>query len=1076
MTTTHKRSHRLRALAAVVGVGLVVFCGANTPVSADPGDSGGPSNSDASNSSGGQSADTPRDTRPDHEGSAGVASDDGEGASGDTDSGGTDSGDTDSGGNDSGGTHAETDPTPGGNTRGDDTYEIGPQPGDTDQSPASTDFGSTSSGAPDSSPGDTSAPSASEPAVGESPAAAEVATDPQPGDTETRPAPNTPTEDKPARRPTEDATHDVEAHESPGDAAGSPDTASVPGSEPGHPDAAVMAALMPDSPPNVTPRISANTSTPTVVALGPHPKRTGAIGLLAFLGFNVLGSGTTGAVSPAPWTLVWWVRRFGTVAPVSIAAPPSAPTHGLLLDDPRATGDTGTISASEDRTPSPEPVPSFAALPAGVLSGAVTFRDPDGNPLPATPVGLTAVGDTTYRTELGGICTVDPLTGGYTYSPCLRARVAASADDASESARFDPLFLRAGGPYGTSVRLGLAVDSPYSAGQVTVPGRQIDDIVAGPAGTWFVTTHDGDRTFLTVVAPDATSATIVPIPGEPAQGVHGVVLGPDGRAHQVTQLDEIVGEDLRSTVRITSVDASGSARTTARLPGRPRGGLQFGPDGTGYLLTFDEDPTGLGTTHLTSVAPTGETVSSPVPGGDGHLLVTGTGDVRVAVVGTRPTILHRLPSGDLVPTADPEVPEGGILWDHREVATYFVTHVDDAPRPHSALTAHRADGTTVTHDALPGRVTSVVSGEHVDHVLSESAGAAHITTLAADGRRSVVDFPGMVTGSSAIGPGDALFAALTDPLTDETIVVTIGPDGTARPVTSTVGLAEVHTNRLGDVFVVATTMTADGRDTSTVTVVRADGRTAIATGFDGTPISVQFNRFGDIAMPVLTTDETTGDALTSFAVIRPDATVVASPAVAGEPAGEPTIADDGTSFVTLTRFDRSTRRPNSTVVSFGPDGRAAVAAEFPGHSLRGPAISAEDNLAVVTHDDGSATIRVLGARRHRSGHASPTKVFDVIPHVVGVDPTTGTVTGTLDDGAPDESALGFLTTDAQVQLDPVTGTFVFTPTPEERAVAAGPDGPTTHNFTVLVSDANGASTVLSVTVPVSHSPALQSLD
>ncbi len=1066
MAKTRMRSHRLRAFAAAAGVGLVVFIGANTPASAEPGGSEGNSTSDSSGS--GQSG-TPGDAPSDAPGSprgnpgAGESSTTDTG-DGDPDGGGSDgegsgdenSGDGGSGGEDLGSDDGDT-PSPERHGNGSDADE-----------PSPPDSAPTSNGANGVAPTPPDPPAASD--------AAAEATTPDFNAEESPSNQTSGTEDLPARRPPEDIVSATERYETPG-VGGQPEPSThPPGKAPraGGPEAAaIMADRIPDSSRRITPTLRANNSSPTVVALGPHPKRTGAIGVLAFLGVNMLGSGTTGAVSPGPWALLWWIRRFGSDVPTIASAPAFAPGRGLLLDIPTdIPTDPGPTSA-RDVLP-PDPAPAFTTLPAGAITGSVTLRDVDGHSLPSTPEMPGPVDGTVYRSPLGGACTIDPISGAYTYAPCLRARVAAAADDAPESTRFDPFTIRADDHAGAAITVGIPVAGPYSAGRITVPGKQIDDAVVSPAGTWFVTTHDGDRTYLTVISPDATSATTILIPGEPSEGIHGVVLGPDGRAHQVTHSDEIVGDDVRTTMRITSVDESGVPHTTAPIPGRPHGGLRFGPDGTGYLLSVDENPTGTGTTHLITLGPGGTPTSTSVPGKDGHLLVSPTGDVQVAVAAASSTALYRVAAGGLTPLTELVAPDAWTLWDHRGDATYFAAYTGDAAEPHSTLTIRHADGEAVTHAGLPGRLTFVRPGHTSVHVLSESAGSAHITTVGPNGRWTT-NFAAMTVAAAANGAGDTLFAAMSDPMTAETIVVATSPEGGVNPVMSTVGLVDIRTNRMGDVFVVSTTTTADGRDTTTVTVIRPDGRTASGRLLDGTPISLQFSRSGDAHLAMMTTDEATGDTLTSFAVVRPDAAVVRSPAVAGEPAGDPTIADDGTTFITLTRFAPSTRQPHSAVVAFDPDGRARMVGEFPGHATRGPRLSPTgDGLAVVTHGAGAATLRVVDAHSHRSGDPLGAKVFDVAPQILGVDPDTGAVTATIGDAGPDEGALGFLTTDPQVELDPTGGRFVFTPTPEQRS-AADPDGRTSHSFTVLVSDPSGASAVLAVTVPVTRSSALPSL-
>lgn len=100
-------------------------------------------------------------------------------------------------------------------------------------------------------------------------------------------------------------------------------------------------------------------------------------------------------------------------------------------------------------------------------------------------------------------------------------------------------------------------------------------------------------------------------------------------------------------------------------------------------------------------------------------------------------------------------------------------------------------------------------------------------------------------------------------------------------------------------------------------------------------------------------------------------------------------------------------------------------------------------------------------------------VFDVTPTISDINPETGAVSGSVATASDNAHALSHLTTDSQVELDSASGTFVFTPTAAQRHAATGS---ALHDFAVLVSDASGSSTVISVSVPLVPENALETLE
>ncbi|TSD97836.1 hypothetical protein FOV72_07250 [Gordonia rubripertincta] len=1137
MTMSTARPRRVRALAVAAAVGLALYSGGQAPATAEPSPFGGASHSVDAPSSGGDSGGG--DSSSGDSGGSGSGGSDNSGgsdSSGSGTGGGSGSGGSGSGGGGSGGGDSGS-----GSTRSGDGDSDGGGSGDGDAAESGPESGSDTGTTPDSGPGEPSGPVAENeifpqfpdpPAQSEGSSAGEAAV--PPAAEETEPDPESSSDATPRH-----TSLDVDVKKEPGPAgADAPDrtrdgSTPPPAADAPRPGDTALAARSADltrskfaggvppsgSPPPWAPLLK--TSTPPV-AVAPQPHETGALGLLTFLGINILGGGSTGAASPAPWTLLWWIRRFGTQSPVASVEPPATPdTFGLSTDPDRflsaadgpnttgavpqfalvgglvlgsallgrkrmsaavtvtAGGPTPTIPVPDSRPAGPIPAPAPSPAPAGILHGSLRFTDPDGNPIPTTLHGVTPTGDRTFRTASGSVLTYDAPAGTYTYTPTLQARIAATAPGAPESARFDSVMITADDGRGgtTPITVALPITSPYSLGQVTVPGCQIDEVAIGLEDVAFVTTQRGDGcTQVSVVRPKSMTVASVPIAGSPTEPDRGVVLGPDGRAHQVTELTEIAGDTIRTSVRITRIDPSGAASTTGPILGLPADHLRFDDAGVGYLLTTWPDDDGRTYTYLTALGLDGTASTLPrIPGTDSRLILSPSGKVLVSTSDADKTRLHEADAGRLSLVGQVFDEEGGDIWARHGDSLYFVSHRLDLDAPVATLAIRHPDGSLDTIDGIPGRVASVVPTETAVYVVSRSPDSVVVTAVHPDGRRSSVALSGVSDCDAVAGPDDHLYLPLANPLTGENTVVGISPDAVSRVVTSGIGQAWARADESGSVFLTTTTLTPEGEDITTVTVICGDG-TKHAARVDGTPISVHFDRRGAAHLPMLTTDPANGDPLVSLAVVRPDSATVVSATVVGEPAGPPAITNDGRTYLPLTRFCPETRWPKTTLVVFHADGSAVEAGEFYGHSTHGPALTVDDDVILLTDDAGTTTIRPIrmatGGGRHA---ADPTAamVFDVTPAISDINIDTGTVSGSVADAACPSRALSFLTTDTQVELDSDSGTFVFTPTEDQRRATAET---ATHEFAVLVSDESGSSTVISVSVPIVPVSSLETLE
>ncbi|WP_232718879.1 hypothetical protein [Gordonia metallireducens] len=1132
MTMSTARPRRVRALAVAAAVGLALYSGGQAPATAVPNPFGDASHSVDAPSSGGDSGGG--DSSSGDSGGSGSGNSGGSDSSGSDTGGGSGSGSgSGSGGSGSGGSGSGGGDSGSGSTRSGDGDSDGGGSGDGGAAESGPESGSDPGTTPDSgdTTGEPSGPVAENdifpqfpdpPAESDGSSAGEPAVPPAAEDAE--PDPESSSDSTPRH-----TSLDVDVKKEPGPT--EPDTPNHTGDGTTPPPAAdalrpgdtALAARAADvtrskvagevspsrNPPPWAPLLKTSTP-PVAVPLQPH--ETGALGLLTFLGINILGGGSTGAASPAPWTLLWWIRRFGTQSPVaSVETPAARDTFGLSTDPDQfltaadgpdttgavpqfalvgglvlgsallgrkrmsaavtvtANGPTPTIPIPDSEPAEPTPAPAPGPAPAGILHGSLRFTDPDGNPIPTTLHGVTPTGDRTFRMASGSVLTYDAPAGTYTYTPALQARIAATAPGAPESARFDSVMITADDGRGgtTPITVALPITSPYSLGQVIVPGCQIDEVVIGLEDVAFVTTQRGDGcTQVSVVRPKSMTVASIPIAGSPTEPDRGVVLGPDGRAHQLTELTEIAGDTIRTSVRITRIDPSGAASTTGPILGLPADHLRFDDAGVGYLLTTWPDDDGRTYTYLTALGLDGIASTLPrIPGADSRLILPPSGKVLVSTSDADGTRLHEAGAGELSLVGQVFDGAGGDIWARHGDSLYFVRHRVDLDAMVATLVIRHPDGSLDTVDGIPGRLASVVPTETAVYVVSRSPDSVVVTAVHPDGRRSSVTLSGVGDCDAVAGPDDHLYLPLANPLTGENTVVGISPDAVSRVMASGIGQAWARADESGSVFLTTTTLTPEGEDITTVTVICGDG-TKREARVDGTPVSVHFDRHGAAHLPMLTTDPANGDPLVSLAVVRPNSATVVSATVVGEPAGPPAIANDGRTYLPLTRFCPETRWPKTTLVVFHADGSAIEAGDFYGHATHGPVLTLDDDVILLTDDAGTTTIRPIrmaaGGGRHA---ADPTAamVFDVTPAITDIDTETGTVSGSVADAACSSRALSFLTTDTQVALDSDSGTFVFTPTADQRRAMAGP---VAHDFAVLVSDESGASTVISVSVPI----------
>lgn len=711
----------------------------------------------------------------------------------------------------------------------------------------------------------------------------------------------------------------------------------------------------------------------------------------------------------------------------------------------------------------------------GTISGSVLFDDPDGDTVTTGISGvLPGASPNTYTTAKGGTLTWDPTTGSYTYTPTLAARIASTLTDATDEDRTDTFVLTADDGNGgvTPVTVTVPITSPYSSGQLTVPGSQVDETVIDPDGNAYITTHANDiSTWVTVVRPDGTTVTTAPIAGGPSQGIHGVVFSPYETAYQVTTVSTTVAHVSRSQTTITRIASDGTVTSSEPIVGYPEGDLQFDEIGKAYLPTSQKDVVGGPTyTYVTVVDPDGTiTTSEPVVGQAGRLVMT-DGHVYVAATDDDGTRLYEIgENAELTLLAQLLDGIGGFPWTENGGAIYFGrNHGDPAVEPVATFVVWHPDGTMSPY-YLPGWISSVqVNDAGVAHVTSSSSDTVYLSAVDADDHLMTVVLPGASNGIPLIGPDGKLYAAIRDDSTGETTVVVVAPDGTWQPVSLRTYGATVWSSPNGDLLVVGTDEVGGGHQT-TVTTHHADGQFTESSPIAGLPSQVTFDEAGNAYLTVETADSNNVTSV-SLAVVTPDGTTRVSEPIQGQSRGEPAIAPDGTAYLALQRFDQQTSMATTILVAVHPDGSSAVVDEFSGYPTQGPTTGSDGDILLVTNEGGRSTIRVvrIASNDAMSGTPNAAPVVDpnTSPSIENTDSGTGAVSGSVAGTVTDDDVLSYLTADPQVELDPDTGGFVFTPTAQQRHDAAATDDVVEHTFSVVVADPSGASTVVAVTVPI----------
>lgn len=465
-------------------------------------------------------------------------------------------------------------------------------------------------------------------------------------------------------------------------------------------------------------------------------------------------------------------------------------------------------------------------------------------------------------------------------------------------------------PNSVDTALGM-VSLDTASGQWTfTPSEQARSATSGPATVTFtILAGDGEHitpisftapiTHQTTPGPDPDPNPIpdpgpgseqptIPLPG--AATVAGqIVTGEDGSVVQASY-DQTANKSY-----VTIVDATGTPRTSAALPGSAVGDPVPGPGGKVFQQTFDESD---GTTYLSVVGPTGATITVPVPGEvSGRIIVDSSGRAFLTSVVAAPVVARSFAARsaaavDVVPRA--------------AAATTFAESLP-TPGSQTFVTMTLADGTIATIGPIPGiALGDLVVGANgtayqTTYIYDQPNNTAqtYVSAITSDGHLTTTEPPisGIPQGQLVVGPTGTAYQAGYDwdagTGAKHAFMTAVDPDGAVR-----------------------TLFTVDGMGANLV------------TGADGTRYLLSYDDVADQSFLV---------------AVSPDEDVTISRAIPGSPIGAPAVTTGGAVYQTTTAFSPGNGW-SSHVTTFGPDGTTTIH-DLPGDNADGGAQVDADGFA-----------------------------------------------------------------------------------------------------------------------------------
>jgi large repetitive protein len=533
---------------------------------------------------------------------------------------------------------------------------------------------------------------------------------------------------------------------------------------------------------------------------------------------------------------------------------------------------------------------------------------------------------------------------------------------------------------------------------------------------------DGITTYMTVVDADGTPHEYGPLAGRPTGDV---VIGADGTVYQTTSAHE--NGDYTTHLGVLHTDGSFATHEYVGQASR----VVVDSHGTAYQVAYHDD-TDQSFVNIVNADGTegGALRADGAPAGGGPV-VGPTGNFNMTTVytgrfpgsyfttyipGVRSTIVElpgATPYGDMVVRPDGTVYQTTVhnATDTEPFEATYVTRID-------------AHGDPVDSEPIPG--TPSDSGV----LVAPDGTPYHVTTLT-DGlgveRTVVTKFDDNVSGQGVALPGTPTNGSTR-----------FGPDGTVYQGTQTVsdtGTVQAYANIIGSDGVVHTT--ALPGDPVANSVVIAPNGTVYQTTVDYENGKTYVNAIGT------------------------DGTVHFSYAAAGLPTNDAlVVGEDGTVYQTTSSYDADTDTSRTYVTTIDANGVVRESDPIPGDAPSG-VIFGTDGTPVQSAGTGIYTLDPTSW--------TPRRAPSVIGHTVGaVDPVDGSVGGTVAVTDPDGDTLHYAldpTSTLDVDVDPNTGAWTYTPSVPDRSGSYYGTGPDQATFSIIATD-GGYNAPVSITVPI----------
>ncbi|GAA1460198.1 hypothetical protein GCM10009619_24710 [Williamsia maris] len=687
----------------------------------------------------------------------------------------------------------------------------------------------------------------------------------------------------------------------------------------------------------------------------------------------------------------------------------------------------------------------------GAVSGTVRGSDADGDTLTFSGSGATT----------SGAVVIDPASGKFIYTPTDAARHTAAS---ATGAKTDTFTVTVTDGFGGSTPVTVTVNiSPVNAPPTVTTSPTVSTVGVGTTPTGVAVGADG-RTYVVNLSSNSVSVISNGVVVETI-GVGGgplsAVAGSDGKIY-VTNQD---GNSL-------SVINDGAVETTIDLGVRPVG-IAAGTDGLVYVAT------GSGVSVISngvveSTIPVGAGPDGIAVGSDGRVYVAQMGGGSVAVI--RNGVVESTIKVGSGPDGIAAGPDGTVYVTNSQSNTVsvikngvVVSTIDVGINPNRVAVG--PDGRVYVSNSSSNTV-SVINNGVVESTIGGfsfpfgvavgSDGIVYVTNLAGGSATVItpagatVSIPSASTGAvSGVvrvtdTDGDTLTysgsgattsgAVVIDPATGKFIYT---PTDAARHTAASAAGAKT------DAFTVTVD---DGHGESTQVMVTVDISPTNAAPTVGTQMAGTANAITGVVTGVVSVTDGDSDVLTYSAPARSVGGGAVSIDAQGKYTFTPTdaarvIATSMTtdSFVVTVSDGHGGEVPVSVVVTVAPTASTGVAGST---GVSGPAGSSGATGVTGTAGPDFGAIGLAG-----------------LPS----NPTNGAVSGFL---IPANTSAGPFSYSAPAN-SPATGSvtvtsggvWTFTPTTAAQAAAAS-GGATTDSFVITVSNAQGASTAVTIEVPI----------